>query len=74
MNITTGLADIGPDLLIALARKIPTLETDALVRLMTSGVAPPSRTAYPLGRPSGQGIRPGVARVRSTRPETRLAA
>jgi hypothetical protein len=30
------LGDIDPDLVVALARQIPSLETDALVRLITS--------------------------------------
>jgi hypothetical protein len=29
--------EIGPDLVVALAGQVPTLETDALVRLMTWG-------------------------------------
>jgi hypothetical protein len=32
--------DIDPELIIVLARQIPTLETDALVRLMTSALSP----------------------------------
>ena len=33
-----GMAGVGPELVVSLARQIPTLETDALVRLITTSL------------------------------------
>lgn len=36
---------VGPELLLAVARQIPTLETDALARLLTSNIPPAHRSS-----------------------------